>query len=156
MAIKPVPCASLGSSGEGFFPLFLSHFLNDSSTRSLVAHSVAGQTSTWTARGRAGSPISPSRSVWTGAAHGCPVQTLESMAKDLLGEQMRLYVEIGDLELATREPLPSAPSPPAPTTVDGRAPKKAKMVQSTLVGFVLSSQRRRSHYPHAAPRTESY
>ena len=51
-----------------------------------------------------------------------PVQTLESMAKDLLGEQMRLYVEIGDLELATREPLPSAPSPPAPTTVDGRAP----------------------------------
>jgi len=85
-----------------------------------------------------------------------PVQTLESMAKDLLGEQMRLYVEIGDLELATREPLPSAPSPPAPTTVDGRAPKKAKMVQSTLVGFVLSSQRRRSHYPHAAPRTESY
>ena len=65
------------------------------------------------------------------------VQTLESRAEGLLGEQMRLYVKIQSIERATSEPPPSVPLPAASRPVGDSAPKKAKVVQSTLVGFVL-------------------
>ena len=81
-------------------------------------------------------PLNAARS-GRGASPGCPVLSLPLNAKDLLSELMRLYVEIGDVELTTREPLRSAPSPAALTAVGGPAPKKAKMVHGALAGFVM-------------------
>ena len=63
------------------------------------------------------------------------VHSLEMLAESLMSEQIRLLLEIKVLERATSEP--SVPSPPAPPPAGDSAPKRAKMLQSTLAGFVL-------------------
>ena len=84
------------------------------------------------------------------------VQTLESRAEVLMREQVRLVLEIQSIERATSEPPPSVPLPAASRPVGDSAPKKAKVVQSTLVGYVLLHRKDDPHSPRAPPRTESY
>ena len=157
MAIYAGIFCELKPDRGAFFPPFCHIFSNDRCTRSFVSRPLAGQTSRDKGRSRADRCISQRHSGWTGAAHSrlCSDARVEGRRPDVR-EQVRPVLEIQSIERATSEPLPSVPLPAASRPVGDSAPKKAKVVQSTLVGYVLLHRKDDPHSPRAPPRTESY